>query len=151
MNKVFSIAFISFVFQFGCGTGKSKSEIEIKIEKEICSKCKFNKDCSIDISSITPFKWDRIFVFKETATLDEIQSAIDADYPYFTDIARRLLFLNAGKIVYHEEIFPNVESIIDGQVIFDMPDSVNYASFFPQKFTVKKLNFDKGVYYVLSQ
>jgi hypothetical protein len=93
-----------------------------------------------------------MYVFKETASLEAIENALNQKYPYYNDVARRLIFLDSnGIIVYHEDIFPNVEAVMNKGVIFQIPDTSNYRVFTQPIFTVKTEKLDNGVYYVLNQ
>jgi hypothetical protein len=149
MKKQIVFIIISFFF-IGCqnnGNGKLENEIAISIKKN----CK-NENCEIDISKITSFKWHKLYVFKETATLEVIEKAIQQEYNYFTDVARRLIFIDSNdKIIYHEDIFPNVEGIMNNEVVFSMSDTVHYRVFTSPNFIVSKEKINKGVYFILYQ
>ena len=140
------IVFIIVLFFFiGCqnnGNGKLENEIAASI-KENCK----NENCEIDISKITSFKWNKLYVFKETARLEVIEKALNQKYPYFTDVARRLIFTDSeDKIIYHEDVFPNVEGIMNNEVIFLMSDTVSYRVFTNPNFIVSKEKIDEEEY-----
>jgi hypothetical protein len=145
------IVFIIVLFFFiGCqnnGNGKLENEIATSI-KENCK----NDNCEIDISKVTTFKWKKLYVFKETASLEVIEKVLNQKYPYFTDIARRLIFTDSKEnIIHHEDIFPNVEGIMNNEVVFLMPDTISYRVFTNPNFIVSKEKIDKGEYYILNQ
>lgn len=137
------------LFLFNCNNNNSK--LEKKIEIEISKTCKLTQ-CTIDLSKVTPFKWSKFYVFKETASLETVEKAINQSYPYFEDIGRRLIFLDEdNNIIYHEDIFPSVEGLENGYVAFHMPDSVNFRIYTMSNFTVRKRELENGYYYILSQ
>ena len=147
MKKLF-VFILYATFLFSC---KKNGKLEQEIERHISKVCK-NSDCVIDLSKVTSFKWSKFYVFKETASLETIEKAINQNYPYFTDIARRLIFLDENNnIVYHEDVFPNVEGVTHKEVIFFIPDSLNFSTYISANFTVTKEKLEKGHYYLLNQ
>jgi hypothetical protein len=145
------IFFILVLFFFvGCqnnGNGKLENEIETSI-KESCK----SDNCEVDISKITSFKWSKFYVFKETASLEIIEMVLNHKYSYYTDAARRLIFTDSnGKIIYHEDIFPNVEGVKNKEVIFLMSDTTTYRVFTNRAFTITKEKINGGEYYILDQ
>lgn len=144
---VFVAVFLLFIGCQNNGNGILENEIASSIEKN----CK-NEICEIDISEITSFKWHRMYVFKESASLEVIEKVLNQKYPFFPDVARRLIFTDSSnKIVYHEDVFPNVEGAMDREVVFMIPETLNYKVFTNPKFTVTKEKIDKGEYYILNQ
>lgn len=134
----------------GCNE-KHTGKMELKIEKYIKSNCNTLDSCKVDLSKVTSFQWDILYIFKETASLEEIQKIMGIEYPYYQDVARRLVFIKNNQIVYHEDIFPNVENIEEGQIIFNIPDSINFIKFTKKQFNVKKEISGEESYYLLSQ
>lgn len=149
MRNLLVFVFID-IFLFSCnnnGNGKLEQQIEARINET----CK-SEDCNIDLSKVTSFKWSKFYVFKETVSLETVEKAINQSYPYFSDVARRLVFLDKNnKIVYHEDIFPNVEGVRNNDIIFYMPDTVNYRVYTSPNFSVKKEQLEKGHFYILYQ
>lgn len=131
--------------------GNGNGELERKIEAHITNACK-SKICTIDLSKITSFKWKRFYVFKETSSLELVEQTINQKYPYFTDVARRLVFLDENnKIIYHEDIFPEVDGVTSKDIVFCVPDTVNFRVYTTPQFTVTKIELEKGYYYLLNQ
>lgn len=135
-------------FFLGCSP---KTKLEKKIEHAINDKCDDLNKCNLNLSGVTNFNWNKLYVFKESAQPSEIEAAIGRRYPYYEDVARRLVFMDNNKIVYHEDVFPSFEGIPNGQILFDMPDTVNYKVFLNKEFIVQKYTEEKRYYYVLSQ
>lgn len=134
----------------GCQNA-NKGKLERKIEKHIENQCS-NDICTIDLSDITEFQWDKLYVFNESATLDTIENVIGQNYPFFTDIARRMVFINSNNIiVYHEDVFPLASQFVNGQVLFNLSENVTYRLFSHKVFEVRKYYTEKGYYYVLDQ
>ncbi len=140
-----------YLFLTACGN-KSQGVLEQEVVKHIERQCLTEKYCSFELSEVTPFEWNKLYAFKETAQLDEIEKVIGTKYPYFTDVAKRLVFIDEkNNIVYHEDVFPNVEKIEYRQIVFDIPDSINYRSFDKKPFNVVMRPLEAGYYYVLTQ
>jgi hypothetical protein len=126
-----------------------KGELEIKIERNIKSDCML---CTIDISSITSFRWSKFFVFRETCSEEEINRVLKQNYPYFSDVSRRIVFLDEhNKITYHEDTFPNPETIVNGEIVFDIGSNMNYREFSREPFEVMKIINGDKYYYLLNQ
>lgn len=124
-------------------------KIESKIETYISNNCD-QENCVIDLTEVLSFKWKHFYVFKETASLELVEQVLRQKYPYFNDVARRLVFTDeSNNIIYHEDIFPDFEGVTNNSVIFSMPDTVNYKLYKQFEFTVKKEEIKSGYYYVL--
>ncbi len=151
MRKAPFYKYLILCFLITICSGCSNNSLEAKIENHIKKACNEKDVCIINIKDITDFEWQKMYVFKEGTTLEAINEALGFEYPYFEDIARRTVFVSENRITYHEDIFPNPESAQDGQVIYEMPDTVQYTIFEPDDavFKVNKVEFVQGVYYVL--
>jgi hypothetical protein len=148
--KQYYIYVLTCFLLFSCSKN-GNGELEQKIEARITATCK-GEDCSIDLSKVTSFKWSKFFVFKETSSLETVERAINQSYPYFTDVGRRLIFLDeSNKIVYHEDIFPNVEGVKNKEVVFYIPDTIDFKVYTNPNFIVTKEELEKGHYFILSQ
>lgn len=130
----------------------SKNNIESKIVKEAQNNC-VNTSCKITISQVTNFKWDKMFVFNSPSSLETINSAIGLNYPYYVEFSREIIFMDKGKIVHYENNPANEESLTNGQVVFDYPDSLKYKAYDVSKstFTIKQKTLNNITYYELSQ
>lgn len=67
--------------------------------------CQQNTDCVVNISKITPFKWDTLYVIDSGWDLDEIKSVIGAELKERTDIFSKIIFVKDGQVVYFEEYY----------------------------------------------
>lgn len=145
------IVLITALFFLICCNNNSNGKLENKISTSIQENCK-NETCEVDITKIISFKWNKLYVFKETASLEIIEKVLNQKYPYYADVARRLILTdNNDKIIYHEDIFPNVEGVMNKEIVFLMPDTTVYRLFTNGIFTVTKEKIDKGEYYILNQ
>lgn len=95
----------------------SDSQIGKKL-KEIC----INQNCEINMITIIPEDWDYMYIFKTNTSLEFINSKLGFEYPYFEDIANRVIFVKDNKVIYHEDEFPNPEKIKKGEIIFETED-----------------------------
>ena len=136
-----------------CSSCKNNSSLEVRIGDYIKRTCQESDTCTIDIKNITDFEWHKMYVFKEGATLEKINEVLGFKYPFFEDIARRTIFVSGSRIIYHEDIFPNPESAEAGQVIYKMPDTVQYTVLRPDEaiFKVNKVELEQGEYYLLTK
>lgn len=96
--------------------------------------------------------WDKMFVFKEGVSLEQINKTLGFEYKYFEDIASRIIFAKGNEVVFHEDQFPNVESRKNGELVFNMGDTVLFKVYLPDEaiFNVQKVDLDKGSYYQLT-
>ena len=143
------ITILLTAFLFSCSQMEtSNSIIAKKIEKE----CNGKDTCKINMQATVNEQWDKMYVFKESASLERINQVIGFTYPYFEDIAKRIIFTRAGKVVFHEDEFPGVESAKNGEVVFNIGDTSDYKIFLPGEaiFNVHKVDFDKSSYYELT-
>jgi hypothetical protein len=111
------ILYLIFSFLLISCDDTSKSEISKKIYKECVTE-----NCEINMGKIVSEDWDYVFIFKTNTSLEEINNELGFDYPYFEDIATRVVFVKNNKVVYHEDEFPNPYKVKKGEVIFDIGD-----------------------------
>ena len=149
MKKLFFILFIGVIL-VGCHPASIKEKIADKIE----SKCRGIDSCTttINIQEVTDFKWDRLYLFTIGASLEDVNKALGFDYPYFEDIASRVVFTLGNKIVYHEDEFPNPKTKPTAGVIFryidnDIMHSYNFGN---AVFNVTKTVVNGYKYYELT-
>lgn len=114
------------------------------------NKCESSTTCTIRLREETDFVWDKFYVFKYEATRDEIRKALGFSLPRYQEFKRKLVFVNDGKLAYYEEEPTDIESLIDQEVVFDIPDDANFISYGADAvFQVSKERFERGVYYQL--
>ena len=132
-------------------TGCNKS-IEDKIGKKIEDECSSKTACVISIKTITDFEWEKMYVFGSSARLEDINKALGFEYPYYKEFSRIIVFMDNGKIVYHEENSSNVEHLEDKDVIFNYGHSLKYSSYNMSDAVFKaQINqIENGVYYELT-
>lgn len=125
---------------------------ESKITKKIESNCKQNS-CTISIKDVTDFTWDKMYVFKYNVTLEEVNKVLGLNFANYTEFTRKIIFTSGGKVVYREEEKTNIEGLVNNEVVFDIPDTINYKAYNIEdaKFTVIEKEFDKGKYFELTQ
>jgi hypothetical protein len=125
------------------------------IEERIRDKIKDcdNNNCIIEITKLTDFHWDKMYVFNEPESPDVIDQAIGINYPYYEEFSHSIIFLNKRKIVHYENNESDIETATDGSIMFDYPDTLRYKVYIPAevKFRFKVITFSKGAYYKLYQ
>jgi hypothetical protein len=134
-----------------CGSGKT-GRIERRIGERV-DACKPGDSCTIRISDVTDFSWDKMYAFTHNATQDQIDRALGISFPDYVEFTRRLVFLKDGKIVYREDAPSNIESLVNREVIFDFPGTEVYKTYTVENavFRSWKGKFENGVYYQLER
>lgn len=148
MKKSIGIFFIAFLI-FSCNENtNSESTIAKKIEKE----CNNKLSCRINMAALVNKDWDKMYVFNEGVSLEQINQVLGFKYDYFEDIAKRIVFVKGNKVVFHEDEFPGVESAKNGQLVFNIGDNIMFKSYLPNEaiFNIQRVEFDKGMYYELT-
>lgn len=147
MRKIISInLFIFFICNSGCN---QNIEEKIRSQGQDCAK---KSNCKIVISEFTRFSWDKMFVFDSPQNLDAIEKAIGVQYSeYYKEFTRPIIFLKDNRIVHYENNEANIEDMVDGQVIFDYPDSIEYEVYTPNtaKFNMIQKTLGNKTYYLL--
>lgn len=149
MKRFLEILFLLY-FVTSCNENiNSDSMIAKKIEK----KCNEKQSCKVNIKDLVNVAWDKMYVFKEGVSLEQINHVIGFKYTYFEDIAKRIIFVKGKEVVFHEDEFPGVESAKNGELIFNIGDSVMFKGYSPDEaiFNVQKIEFSKGSYFELTQ
>ncbi len=152
MKRYFLIFSLLFLF-FSCSEYK-KTEFEKSIEANYNTSCNKLSSCTVNIASITPYDWDKMYVFKTTASLETIDKALGFNYPYFEDIAERVVFLKNNKIVYHDDYYPTFDDEMYTSIVFDLPNDESFKLFSVKNaiFKIDKKEIEeKQTYFVLSQ
>ncbi|MDE1476206.1 hypothetical protein KKI95_16705 [Xenorhabdus bovienii] len=67
--------------------------------------CEMDQDCLIDLSKVTPFNWDKAYIFQPGELYPYIDKAIGMKYN-FIDVGLKFIFIKDNKIIYSEEYFP---------------------------------------------
>ncbi len=146
------IGVLLLVILESCGAGTiDPLSTEGKLVTRINTTCGASGNCTIRLTDVTDFDWDLVYVFKYTARQSEIERVIGAPFPRYQEFQRSTIFLKDGKLVHSEANPTDVESLINNQVVFDIPDGEAYRSYSSEsRFEVKRKNFSRGVYYELS-
>ena len=147
MKKIFLASFF-FMIIISCSNKNFENQIVKNIDKKL-----ENNSCLIKMKDITTFPWDKMYVFKYTATLEQIENTVGTPLPKYTEFTRKIIFTLNGKIIYFEEEETDIEDLLNKEVVFNIPDSLNYLCFLIDKatFNVKIKNFEKGKFYDLNQ
>ena|SRR5438270_9659180 len=133
-----------------CTKSIDSNSVEGKLVARINSTCQSSSVCTIRVRDVTNFDWDKMYVFKHTATSDQMNKAVGLPLPPYKEFERKMIFVSGRKVVYSEAEPTDVEKPIDQEVIFDIPDDAQYKSYARDSlFTVTKKSFANGVYYEL--
>jgi hypothetical protein len=96
---------------------------------------------------VTNFKWDKVYIFYVGASLENIEKVLGVPYTQWQDVGDRIIFVNQGKVVYHEEYFPYPEHIEKGRTFFELNKAPYIGEYNTAMFEVTKEVNDKGELY----
>jgi len=146
-----AIVILALVLLESCGNKSIKpNSVEGKLVARINSTCQDSSVCTIRVRDVTNFDWDKMYVFKYTATSDQMNKAVGLPLPPYEEFERKIIFVGGGKVVYSEADPTDVEKPIDQEVVFYIPDDALYKSYGRDSvFRVTKKSFSNGVYYEL--
>jgi hypothetical protein len=117
MRKILTILVLFLVYS----CGKSS---ENKIDQAVRDVCRNKEsDCKISLQSIITEEWDYVIISQESLSLEDLNKLLGFDYPYFIDIARRIIFVKGNKVIYHEDKFPETDRVVKNEVVFEMKNS----------------------------
>lgn len=139
---------LSLFLLFGC-----QENIQRRIVSYIEKKCDKTDTCLIKINSITTFKWDKMYIFDESVTLEEVNKVLGFNYEYFVDIARRIIFTRGNKVIYHEDDYPSPDKKSANEIYFNFKnDTLHYEVFRINEdvFKVKRKSMGNTLYYELT-
>lgn len=94
----------------------------------------------VSLKDIVVEDWDYVLISTESLSLENLNNQLGFEYPYFTDIAKRIIFVKGDKIVYHEDEFPNPEQVKKGKVSFDIGSN-----------SFMKIERDKAIFKVVKE
>jgi hypothetical protein len=140
---------LSLLLACGCGSGR----VERKIVERALEACKSAEACTINVNDLTDFQWDKMYVFKYNATPEQIRRALGFELPGHTEFTRKVVFVKGGRVVHREEYPVDVEGALDGEAIFDLPDTEVYKAYTADRasFRVERKRFEGKAYYALTQ
>jgi hypothetical protein len=115
---------ISYFSLTACNSFSLKKSIISSIQKT-CETDR-NGNCSIELRNITPFEWDRIYIFPDWTITDSISSYLKIIYhgQNVPDDYYRIVFTHKNEIVYEEDIAPL--DYRNSTIIFELGDSARY-------------------------
>jgi hypothetical protein len=152
MKQARMVFFILFSASFGllCGCFNRRG-LEGKIITEIQSRCKNGSICSLRISELTDFEWDKMYAFRSATNVDVDQATGTKLHPY-ADLENLLVFTYQGKVVFQESEPIDVEHVVKDEVVFDIPESAHYKVYgHDVVFSARVLSSSYGPYYELTE
>ena len=135
MIKKISVLVICF-FVLSCISDKTNS----KISKEIRRKCPNLSSCVVNFNDLIKDDWDYVLITKEQISLEELNKLLGFEYPYFSDIGSRIIFVKGNKVVYHEDEFPQTETVLKGTLKFKLENNFLKLKKENAKFSVTENN-----------
>nr|WP_314267294.1 hypothetical protein [uncultured Moellerella sp.] len=96
---ILTLIYLSFFYKWDIREG---------IADYIDEHCQLDQECLVSLQAITPFSWDRAYIFPTKARKDYINKAIGMNYNY-TGIGDKFIFIKDNIIIYSEEYFPDPE------------------------------------------
>lgn len=98
------------------------------------------------LKDVTDFKWDKVYVFSVGASLEEIDQALGFHYSQWEDIGERIIFVEKGEVVYHEDYFPYPE-MENGTVHFELGNPPYIGRYNKAFFSVERKETDGSKYF----
>lgn len=121
------------------------------IAARLYCKCDGQIKCIRQVKDVTTFKWDKVYIFSIGASLEDIEKTLGIPYKLWQDVGDRIIFIEKGKVVYHEEYFPYPEHIEKGRSFFELSKAPYVGQYSTATFSVTKQKNDKGeLYYVVT-
>ncbi|MBS9435365.1 hypothetical protein [Photorhabdus hainanensis] len=140
MNKNLSIVLIIFsIFVSVYFIFFKKWDVREAIADYTNEHCQINQECLIDLSKITPFHWDRAYIFPTGTRPKSIEKAIGMHYQ-FIDVGVKFIFIKNKKIVYFEEYFPYPDYRDKNQIVPNFASLLYPESNFPEYYFLTKEN-----------
>ena|ERR1035438_269775 len=96
--------------------------IEGRLGAAISQKCGSARNCTVRLSDLTPFKWDKMFYFDYGVDPSERRRVIGTSL-VTPELERQLVFLRDGKVIENELLPTDVEKPIANQIVFETDDS----------------------------
>ncbi|MBN8567805.1 MAG: hypothetical protein J0M25_13865 [Flavobacteriales bacterium] len=152
MKKYILLCSLSVLF-LNC-SGYKKSEFETWVEKEFKSKCGDSDGCSLDIKKFKNLKWDKLYVFSSSASLEEVNKMIGFEYPFYIEPGERVVFVRNNKVVYHDDYCQTFDDDVYKTLLFDLGGNHNNHVFSSESaiFKVRKIkDYRNQIYYVFSR
>lgn len=143
------IFIVVIVIIIGCWFYKNNT-FERKMGKWIDETCKTtNNQCVLQITDLTNFAWDKMYVFDYGYTADQIEEIIHAKPKKNNHVKRKIIFMMEDEILLYEELPTSIEHAVNNQVWFNDPYFNNHLFFTPENaiFIAKKNDY----FYSLSQ
>ncbi|MCG7856950.1 hypothetical protein MD537_08230 [Flavihumibacter sediminis] len=136
------LLFLSFILT-SCKDNSIAAKLYIKCDKQ--------DTCIRQVKDVTNFKWDKVFIFPVGASLEEIEKVLGVPYKQWQDVGDRIILVNQGKVVYHEEYFPYPEHVESGRTYFELRKAPYIGQYNTATFSVTKQENEKGErYYVMT-
>jgi len=117
------------------------------IATKLYSKCDKQDKCIRKVKDVTKFRWEKVYIFSVGASLEDIQKVLNVPYNQWQDVVDRIVFVNQGKVVYHEEYFPYPEHIEKGRTFFELNKAPYVGEYHTATFVVSKEENDNGEWY----
>lgn len=123
----------------------------INIEKEIIqfinTHCDSSQKCTIDLKQLTPFQWDKAYIFNNVSE-QFIQEKLGIPYTLYQDIGVKIIFVQGAQIAQYQEFFPYPESNQPVRLSFEFtseqdPNEVfNYYLLTPDNAALKIVQYE---------
>lgn len=121
------------------------------IAAKLYSNCEGQNKCIRHVKDVTNFKWDKVYIFSIGASLEDIEKTLGVPYKQWQDVGDRIIFVENGKVVYHEEYFSYPEHIEKGRTFFELSKAPFVGQYSTATFSVtKQINDKEELYYVVT-
>lgn len=131
-NKLF--LFIASIVILSCNNINSTS----KLSNLIVDECPNLSSCIINLDDIIEEDWDYVLITNQQISLSQLNSLLGFEYPYFSDIGNRIIFVKNKKVIYHEDEFPEAETTSKNTLRFEIKNNYLKLKKSDSKFSVVK-------------
>jgi hypothetical protein len=152
MQRRYLFILCSVLFVCGITCNINDGSLERSIIKYYNEHCSSSTNCYLRISDLMDRDWDRMFVFKYVVSPEEVLKALNVQrYDEYIEFDRKIIFMKGEKIIYQEQHWTDPESLVNGEIVFDLSDSERFKVYSKREaiFNVRKVPFDRGCYFEL--
>lgn len=126
--------------------------MEGKIVRSIRHDCRSNPKCQVQISSLSTFDWDKMYIFSQGFNADQVEE-VSGLRPSKDDFAAtKFMFVKDNAIVFYEQKGVDWEGGTKTRLYFKHSDSQSYGIYTPDTavFSVETISSANGGYYNLT-
>jgi hypothetical protein len=83
----------------------------------ILQQCGKARNCTVRLSDITPFKWDKMFSFEYGVSRSDREKAVGISFKTH-ELERQIVFVRDGKVILNEFLPTDIEKPVLNSIVF---------------------------------